>query len=407
MDTEFAHANGMVIEVLGQDQAGNEITRRVEAGEDVMSVEARVRAEGGRVFLARRVTPERRRPRGISAEEFARFNEMLAASVKRDVPLLDGVRDVARGMGGPFFRNKLQHVEQRLAAGASLQEAFDPERAEFPPLYGRLLEAGAAAGNLPEVLLAMSRNIRTEAAFRRGVIESCVYPVVLAFTAFVFLIVFSLVLYPRLSMTAASLPMDMPAVARMMTGQSETGRILLGVITGVLCLAILWWGFLRNLGIGRRIARAAARRVPFYGMLYEAAVWSVAAETLALLLRAETPAPAALNLTGSAIGCRWVRDAFGRMDEGVVAGKSFAEAARDARDVPLPVIRAFDSGESRNDAPGALEALAVEYRRRASRRAQVIVRYLPAILALVLGVFVLLTALTVFGPYIRFWRAPW
>jgi len=407
MNTESAQTKGATLEVAGQDREGNAFQRTIETTEDAMAVEARVRAEGGRVFSARRLGPERRRPSGVSPEEFARFNEMLAASVKRDVPLLDGVRAVARGIGGARFRDRIARVEQRLAAGSSLRDAFDPERSEFPPLYGQLLDAGEAAGNLPEVLLAMSRNIRTEAAFRRGVIEACVYPLVLAFAAVVFLTGFSLLLYPGIDATAESLPMNMPAVARMMTGQSATGRVLLAVLGGLLGLGVLWWVFLSKLGLGRRIARGIARCVPLYGLLYEAAVWSVAVETLALLLRAETPAPTALGLTGSAIGCPWVRGAFGRMAESVISGESLGEAARNAQEVPLPVIRAFDNGESRNDAPGALEALAAEYRRRASRRAQLIVRYLPALFALILGVFVLLAALTIFAPYMRFWRAPW
>ena len=396
------------IVLQGNDPDGALFEREAPPDASVIDAEREIRAQGGRLNLARVTEPDRARPRGVSAEDFARFNELLATSVRRGLPLLAGVRDVARSMRRSRFRASLDRVEAHLRRGDGLRQAFDTEGAGFPRLYGHLLEAGAAGGDLPGVLLALGRNIRTDALFRRGVVEALVYPAFLFVMCVLFLTGFGVSFMPGVKSTAEALAMRIPVLTRIAAGDVAAARVAGSVLIGGATLALLaWYLGLRHTRTGRRLAEAVARRVPVYRDLHEAALWSAACETLALLLDAGVPMPQALRLAGPATGTKWLTGAFSRMADGVEAGMSVADAARRAGDVPFRFIRAVDSGETRGDPAGALKGLAADYRRAAENQADLFVRYLPPALALAFGVLVFAMAWVVLGPYIRFWGAAW
>ena len=394
------------IELKALDRDGQAHTAPVPPQGDVVAAEDAIRREGGRVVAAE--VQWSRRPAGISAEDFARFNEQLASAVQRGVPLLQGVRRLGREMGGRRFHGSIAQVEQRLERGDSLRDAFAAEQTGFPPLYGRLLEAGAAAEDLPQVLLALARNIRTDATFRAGIVEAVVYPALLLVVCLGFLAGFAATILPgRFVPVAEAVEMRIPAITELMAGEAQIGRTAIALAVVLLLTGWLFWRLARREGWARDIRESVLRRLPLYRSMHEAALWSSAADTLALLLRARVPAPAALRLTGPATDSPWVERCFADLAGQAEAGQLLPEAARRTEELPRRVVRALDAGAARNDLPGALIDLGADYRDEAQRRARNLVTYLPPAMALVMGVLVLLVALSVFLPVIKFWGAAW
>ena len=396
------------VELVGYDRQGANFATALPAGKDPTQIEEWIRSEGGRVSFARVSRPDRPRPAGVSAEDFARFNEMLAAAVRRGVPLLDGVRDLALDFKQGKFHTALERVAGGLQRGAGLREAFAPESSGFPQLYGHLIEAGAASGNLPEVLLRLSRNIRTDTAFRRGIVEACVYPMLLLVVCFALLSGFATYIMPTYDLVARLLHMRIPTITRILTGQTPGSRLAMQLGGAVVILLILlWFTRLRRTATGQRIKEEVLRRVPYFRSFYEAAVWSGAADTLALLVRAQVPAPAGLRLVGPATGTHWLAQACDRLALEAEKGKPLSTAAREYPEIPYRVAQALDTGEARNDMATALTELAERYRYDSERQARLLAQYLPPALAVVMGVLVFTMALTMLWPYFGLWGAEW
>ena len=101
---------GARVEMIGYDAAGAPMTVTEPDAADVVAAEEKVRKAGGRVSFIRRWAPDRLKPPGISAEDFARFNELLASAIQRRVPLLEGVRELSRGAQGRRFQEALALV---------------------------------------------------------------------------------------------------------------------------------------------------------------------------------------------------------------------------------------------------------------------------------------------------------
>lgn len=397
------------VELVGYDREGKPLSVAVPTTTNAVEVEEEVRAAGGRILGSRVIRLDRSRPAGVSAEDFARFNELLATSVRRGVPMAEGVRRMADEMarGGGRFQTGLNEVQARLARGATLREAFDPAATGFPALYGRLIEAGAAAGDLSGVLLAFSRNVRVNALFRRGILEACIYPALLLIVCLLFLGAFGMMLTTRFEPVADALTMQLPALTETMVAQNLLGAVvwsvtIIGIVVG---LSLLMWSALSR--EGRLFVERLLLTIPLYGEMYEAAQWSNAADMLALLLRARVPLPTALRLVGPATGTVRLAEAFERMAHDVAQGRPLSDAARRDRAAPARFARAADAGEVNGDLGAAMSGLAQDYRRQTERKADHVVRYLPAVLAVSFGVLILLIALTVFIPVLRFWGAAW
>jgi type II secretory pathway component PulF len=384
-------------ELVGCDPSGEQVASALPPEADVPQVEARLRAAGGRLTAVLLTGPKRVRPAGVSAEDFARFNELLGAAVRRGVPMTDGIKRLAREFGRGRFQTSLEKVAQALASGVPLRQAFARERTGFPALYGWMMEAGAASGRLSTSLLAFSRNIRTEVLFRRGIVEACVYPIVLLLTCCGLLAAFSAHILPRYEEVAPSVSITIPWFTRLTCTTDVTRQIFL--LAACLIIAAL---LLLLLGI-----EPMMRRLPFIRSLYEAALWSSAADMLALLVQAEVPAPTALRLVGPATGSRWLCETLDRLAEAAEKGQPLSVAGREDRDVPAHFNSALDVGERRGDLATAMSDLAVRYRREALRRSQFLVRYLPPALAVVFGIIVFLMAFCVLGPFYKFWGGSW
>jgi len=393
------------IEFIGVDRAGEPIALPVPEGEDPTALEARIRREGGRVRRARMRSAAGTRPAGVSAEDFARFNEMLASALKRRVPMLEGLRELACDLRRRRFRGSLDNIGRALESGAPLEDAFAPERSGFPEFYGRMMSAGSAAGNLSDLLLGFSRSLRTGAAFRRCVTEAAVYPMLLFAVCCLFLAGFGAVTMPIYRDFGRAFGASVPFLSRMLTahvtGQRWPALLALGAAALIL---LIWLTWLRRTAVGRSIRDFVAWRLPFYRRLHEAGVWSHTADMLALLVRARVPLPAALRLVGPATASPRVRRAFDAMAASVELGGAASEATS-ADGAPERFTHALDAGAARGDLEGALKQLAATYRHEGEGRAETLMCALPVVLTLAVGVLVFLIGLSVFGPIIRFWGA--
>ena len=114
----------------------------------VPEVEQKFRAAGGRMTAVWLTGPKRAQPAGVSAEDFARFNELLGSAVRRGVPMPEGIRRLAGEFGVGRFQTALATSSRPWRAAFRCGRRSRPRAAAFPALYGWMMEAGAASGSL-------------------------------------------------------------------------------------------------------------------------------------------------------------------------------------------------------------------------------------------------------------------
>jgi type II secretory pathway component PulF len=87
-------------------------------------------------------------------DEFAFFNQQLAAMLREGIPLEGALRQLAQGMSRGTLRQEMEKLGADLSAGVPLKEAL--ARGQLPPLYARMLEIGARSNDLPAMLTLLA-----------------------------------------------------------------------------------------------------------------------------------------------------------------------------------------------------------------------------------------------------------
>src|SRR5437899_909613 len=87
-------------------------------------------------------------------DEFAFFNQQLAAMLKDGIPLEGAIKQLSAGMQTGPLRAELELLEGDLSKGTPLAEALG--KRSLPELYRRMVAAGARSDDLPGMLLLLA-----------------------------------------------------------------------------------------------------------------------------------------------------------------------------------------------------------------------------------------------------------
>ena len=102
----------------------------------------------------------------MNFEELTWFNQQLAAMLREGLPLSGALKQLTESQRHGRLREEYLRIEAALAAGQPLEQAV--AAGALPPLYVRLVQAGARSGDLPGALtMAADHYAELNAVWRR------------------------------------------------------------------------------------------------------------------------------------------------------------------------------------------------------------------------------------------------
>jgi len=114
-------------------------------------------------------------------DEFAFFNQQLAAMLRDGIPLEGALRRLCEEMRRSPTREELQTLETDLANGTPLVEALNARR--LPELFKRLVIVGVKSGDLPGVLTMLADYFQRQSNLWARLKGLMVYPLIVLFAA--------------------------------------------------------------------------------------------------------------------------------------------------------------------------------------------------------------------------------
>jgi type IV pilus assembly protein PilC len=102
----------------------------------------------------------------MNYDEFAFFNQQLAAMLRQNLPLEGALRQLCIGLRDATLRAEIRELENDLAQGTPLTEALS--RRKVPEFYRRMVQIGARSNDLPGMLTTLADHYhRANAAWTR------------------------------------------------------------------------------------------------------------------------------------------------------------------------------------------------------------------------------------------------
>jgi len=111
----------------------------------------------------------------MSYDEFAFFNQQLAAMLRDGIPLEGALKQLCSGMRSGLLRAELQQLEADLARGTPLKDAL--ARRDLPVFYKRMVEIGVRSNDLPGVLTLLADHYNRANALWSRLKGLMVYPI--------------------------------------------------------------------------------------------------------------------------------------------------------------------------------------------------------------------------------------
>src|SRR5664279_1997730 len=112
----------------------------------------------------------------MNYDEFAFFNQQLAAMLREGIPLEGALKQLCLGMRSGSLRAEIEQLEADLARGTPLKEALS--RRALPDLYRQMVQIGARSNDLPGVLTLLADHYHRANALWTRLKGLLVYPLI-------------------------------------------------------------------------------------------------------------------------------------------------------------------------------------------------------------------------------------
>jgi type II secretory pathway component PulF len=118
----------------------------------------------------------------MKLDEFAFFNQQLAAMLRDGIPLEGALRRLCQEMRRGKLRDELQSLEADLARGVPMADALKPR--QLPELYKRMILVGVKSSDLPGALTMLADYFQRQSSIWTRLKSMMVYPLIVMFVAF-------------------------------------------------------------------------------------------------------------------------------------------------------------------------------------------------------------------------------
>src|SRR5205085_10508559 len=106
--------------------------------------------------------------------------DQLAQLAKAGLPIERGLRLMAQDLKRGRLAQAVRAVADELEKGVPLEDAIAKYHDKFPPLYARLIAAGAKTGDLAAILFSTGQHVEMVHRLRRSVWRASAYPLMIA-----------------------------------------------------------------------------------------------------------------------------------------------------------------------------------------------------------------------------------
>lgn len=320
----------------------------------------------------------------VSRAEMATLIRELATVIEAGLPIMQGLKTVRKQCSSKALEHVLDHLIERVEAGAPLYQAAAEYGAPFDDLIVGMLRAADASGEMTEVLHQLADLLDRSLELRREILGATMYPMILAGLISVSVVILVTVLVPRLIEPMAG-TMTMPLPTQILLDMATfLGSYWLICIVGI---AGIWLGWKLWVDIPQnRIKYDTFKlRSPILGPLLRDVAVARFTRTLGTLVTSGIPILDALKVTRDTLGNKALQREIDLVSESVTAGKSLAEPLEASGLFPPLLIQVVNLGERSGRLESMLLHAAGAFDRQVNSSIKLFTKALPPVLIIIMA----------------------
>ena len=301
-----------------------------------------------------------RRQKSVDGNDFLVFNQQLNTLIKAGIPILKALDLLSERAAAERLRPVLGEVRRLVREGTPLSEALD-QQGVFPKVYTVSILAGEKSGNLSGVLEYYIAYQRVTTGFRKKLIATLIYPVILVCAATGIVTYLVTTVIPKFAGLYSDLNITLPQATRILIAVTVTYRTyLLSTIALVVILAAATFAWAQSDEGGLAMERIRMR-LPLVGETITKFQFAQFCRTLSTLLAGGTPLVQAMETAGGAIRSRLVSGAIAEGARLVREGQSLHSSLSSTGLVPDLALDMIEVGEASGSLSAMLASVAEFY----------------------------------------------
>jgi type IV pilus assembly protein PilC len=390
----MADERGKVLEKAESGYSAAEIRDRYQqSGFLVYWVKPRGLISGGEFRL-----PQRRK---VKLEEFVIFNQQFLTLVRAGLPIVQALELLAKRQRNQYFRTLLEDVRDRTKGGSLISDAFEKQGA-FPKIYSTTLMAGEKSGNLDEVLSRYVAFQRLGLSFRKKLIASLVYPILLVVGVIGLVTMLVTFVIPKFSELFSDLNQKLPPMTEFTISTAMTLRRYLPaiVLAGVaIYLAVNRWSKTPQ---GAETLDRFKLNLPVVGSIWQRYQIAVFARMMSTLLSGGLPLVTALETAGQSMASRLIVNGISEASKSVREGRPLSQSLDQTGVFPDLAVEMVEVGEATGALPTMLSSIAEFYEEDVQSALAAAMSLIEPVILVVMGVVVGFILISLYLPIFSF-----
>ena len=336
---------------------------------------------------------------GITKGDIATFTRQLAIMLRSDIPVVKSLQALARQIKKKALKQKILKISEEVEGGATLSRAFSLFPEIFPPFYIGMIRSGEITGRIPESLDYLAGYLEREREFSSRVIGVLVYPAFILSVFFIVMMVMGFYVIPKFAEVFAESEIELPRITQILISFTVFLRnywyLFFLFFVGIIVFIYL---FVKS-EEGRRIINNLSLSTPLVKDFVKKIYLTRIALTLSTLIAGGLPISQAIEVTANMVANHRYKEALLELRDEVKAGKRISSVLISFPELFPPLfVQMVNIGEQTGKIESTLQHIFEFYEKEVDR----IVRLLPVLLEptiiLILGVLVLILALSLFLP---------
>jgi type IV pilus assembly protein PilC len=297
----------------------------------------------------------------VKAPELILFTKQFKTMINAGVSMMNMLEILEEQTENPKLRSILSRMHKDIKEGASLHDAFIKHPKVFSPLYCSMIQAGEAAGALPEVLERLIYIIEHEHQVKSDIKSAMTYPaivVVFLFTAFLVLITQVIPKFVHIFNNAGlALPLPTQICLFIYTFLSNYWYLLIG---GTVVAAVFLYYYLKT-DQGRLARDTILMRVPLLGPLFVKSAISRFASIFSILQASGVDVLDSMDILSGTIGNSAIGGELESIKDSLAEGRGIAGPLGQAKYFTPMLINMVAIGEESGNLESMLRDVAEHY----------------------------------------------
>jgi len=328
------------------------------------------------------------RLRFVGAKEITRSTRQLATLVSAGLTVAEAVESLAEEEALTRMAVVYRTILEKLVSGEPFYQTLSAYPALFNTSYVSLVEAGEAAGKLPEILSKLADHHERMDDLRRKMFTAMLYPSLVVVVSILVLLAVLKYVIPVFSEMYGSFGAEMPELTTNVIVVSDAVGSWFGtIVVSALGLVISFLFLLRKESVKRAVHRMALS-IPVIGGIWIKGALARYARTLGLLHGGGADLLNAVEISAETAGNEFLRHKLLNVRSNLEEGRSLRDSLAETEVMPSALLRMVSSGEKTGRLGEMLSNGAGYYERELESNLTALTSIIEPVIILALGLVV-------------------